>query len=536
MGGETTQEELQRLHNQSGQETTQADLKRLHERLTQETWRADRNEREVRRLLNVVCDTAGCSAPVVRNDDGSRTCMAGHSGRWVNVDLLRKVETELAAEKTRADKAEAAFAGLSKKHADDLWSAQKTDKLWQQELKRAEHAVTALADVRKQLDAATTYAVKIDAELEELKAQPARQLADAGVARATHEYDMRMKAEKEVARLKKLMDSGEWVEVAAPGAAFENVVEYNKPGPVGLTPAQRATALATVEALKQYRLQEQARQQARWPAPVATPLATPRYVAVTLNAGGSGERYGVRDHGMFRIDCATRELADTVAAALNAPVPVPFDSGAVLAALRDKGIDLRAFESYVTCGACMEVTFTGVTTNAHTCTPEVVPALTHALLRTQEQLAAAKTEAKALDDEATMLATHDLATTEQVLRASRVECAALQAKLAMLNPCELAEVEARLTDEWRDKNGLSSEPALPGCSTHGIEGCPPVFGEAAFAARLATARAAWVTQLKEKTAGWFPGIVRALNDVLAQLDKTPTPSATATSETMGGKS
>lgn len=92
------------------------------------------------------------------------------------------------------------------------------------------------------------------------------------------------------------------------------------------------------------------------PPPIATPMTAPKHVAVTLNEGGSGERYGVRINGMFRIDCTTRDEADRIADALNraekpaeaAPVaPLPWvvrdaHNGAVVAmfAHHNHAIDL----------------------------------------------------------------------------------------------------------------------------------------------------------------------------------------------------
>ena len=52
-------------------------------------------EREILRLLNVVCSAPACTAAVIRRDDGSRVCAAGHPARWVNIDLLTKAEEEI---------------------------------------------------------------------------------------------------------------------------------------------------------------------------------------------------------------------------------------------------------------------------------------------------------------------------------------------------------------------------------------------------------------------------------------------------------
>lgn len=86
------------------------------------------------------------------------------------------------------------------------------------------------------------------------------------------------------------------------------------------------------------------------------------------------------------------------------------------------------------------------------------------------------------------------------MEACDAEIERLRERVAALSPCELAEVEARVGDEWRDKNGLSSEPVLPVCATHGIDGCPPIFGRAALdalragdKARIAALEAALVS-------------------------------------------
>lgn len=54
-------------------------------------------EREIQRLLNIVCDSPACTATIVRRDDGSRVCSAGHSARWVNVDLLYEAEAKVTS-------------------------------------------------------------------------------------------------------------------------------------------------------------------------------------------------------------------------------------------------------------------------------------------------------------------------------------------------------------------------------------------------------------------------------------------------------
>lgn len=53
-------------------------------------------EREIERLWNVVCSNPACTAAVIRREDGSRYCSAGHPARWVTVDLLTKTEAEIS--------------------------------------------------------------------------------------------------------------------------------------------------------------------------------------------------------------------------------------------------------------------------------------------------------------------------------------------------------------------------------------------------------------------------------------------------------
>lgn len=78
-------------------------LDALRDDLARVTGERDRNEREVQRLMNVVCSAPACSAAIVRRDDGSRVCAAGHPARWVNVDLLTKAEADLAAARQEAE-------------------------------------------------------------------------------------------------------------------------------------------------------------------------------------------------------------------------------------------------------------------------------------------------------------------------------------------------------------------------------------------------------------------------------------------------
>lgn len=53
-------------------------------------------EREIVRLWNVVCDNPACTGAVIRREDGRRYCAEGHPARWVNVDLLYRLEAEIA--------------------------------------------------------------------------------------------------------------------------------------------------------------------------------------------------------------------------------------------------------------------------------------------------------------------------------------------------------------------------------------------------------------------------------------------------------
>ena len=76
----------------------------------------DAKEREIQRLLNVVCDSPACTAAVVRRDDGSRVCAAGHPARWVNVDLLRTAERE----RDEARESEARMRAALEDVRDDL--------------------------------------------------------------------------------------------------------------------------------------------------------------------------------------------------------------------------------------------------------------------------------------------------------------------------------------------------------------------------------------------------------------------------------
>ncbi len=57
---------------------------------------AETKEREIERLSNVVCSGPACTGAVIRREDGKRYCTNGHSARWVNVDLLYRLEAEIA--------------------------------------------------------------------------------------------------------------------------------------------------------------------------------------------------------------------------------------------------------------------------------------------------------------------------------------------------------------------------------------------------------------------------------------------------------
>ena len=92
----------------------------LHRVIEAVTRERDAKEREIQRLLNVVCDSPACTAAVVRRDDGSRVCAAGHAARWVNVDLLRAVERE-------RDEARAPCHGLGCGHCADCVSLARAD-------------------------------------------------------------------------------------------------------------------------------------------------------------------------------------------------------------------------------------------------------------------------------------------------------------------------------------------------------------------------------------------------------------------------
>lgn len=73
----------------------------------------DEKEREITRLLNVVCDTPACTDAIIRNDDGSRVCASGHRARWVNVDLLTQAESDLAAKDAEAARLREVLDGVA---------------------------------------------------------------------------------------------------------------------------------------------------------------------------------------------------------------------------------------------------------------------------------------------------------------------------------------------------------------------------------------------------------------------------------------
>lgn len=66
----------------------------LEARIAELEYECAAKEREIQRLHNIVCDSPACTATVIRRDDGSRVCSAGHAARWVNVDLLHKAEAK----------------------------------------------------------------------------------------------------------------------------------------------------------------------------------------------------------------------------------------------------------------------------------------------------------------------------------------------------------------------------------------------------------------------------------------------------------
>ena len=90
----------------------------------------------------------------------------------------------------------------------------------------------------------------------------------------------------------------------------------------------------------------------------------------------SGEFCGI--HGTSPCDCDTAERHADDIMPFSSPREPQKDE--TITALRNSGID-------VTCGACMEVAYTGVTTNAHTCKLE--PRQPHAALiaEIEQQLA-----------------------------------------------------------------------------------------------------------------------------------------------------
>lgn len=97
-------------------------------------------------------------------------------------------------------------------------------------------ATEALRAANERLAQTVDYAAKVDAELETLRADSARQLADAGVARAVHEYDQRVKSEKalraaneEIARLTDALHNARsraWSHVLAGHEPSRRTVEH----------------------------------------------------------------------------------------------------------------------------------------------------------------------------------------------------------------------------------------------------------------------------------------------------------------------
>jgi len=76
------------------EQASQEWAKSLEAQIAEWKARAETYDREVTRLLNVVCAAPACTAVIVRRDDGSRVCAAGHPARWVNVDRLTEAEAE----------------------------------------------------------------------------------------------------------------------------------------------------------------------------------------------------------------------------------------------------------------------------------------------------------------------------------------------------------------------------------------------------------------------------------------------------------
>lgn len=44
-----------------------------------------------------VCNSPGCRSAIIRNDDGSRRCSAGHPARWVDIAELEALQQRLAS-------------------------------------------------------------------------------------------------------------------------------------------------------------------------------------------------------------------------------------------------------------------------------------------------------------------------------------------------------------------------------------------------------------------------------------------------------
>jgi hypothetical protein len=89
---------LEKWRHASKGETWGVDTGELHNLIDCAIDEIDAKDAEIERLKdrfeNAVCDNPVCEAVVLRKDDGSRVCSAGHPSRWVPVTVLRSVETE----------------------------------------------------------------------------------------------------------------------------------------------------------------------------------------------------------------------------------------------------------------------------------------------------------------------------------------------------------------------------------------------------------------------------------------------------------
>lgn len=82
-----------------------------------------------------VCDTPGCVAAVVRRDDGSRRCAAGHATRWVDAADLAALTESYAG---YSAKAETRIAALEAEVAETrlrlaIWSGEGVPEGWEAE-------------------------------------------------------------------------------------------------------------------------------------------------------------------------------------------------------------------------------------------------------------------------------------------------------------------------------------------------------------------------------------------------------------------